>query len=236
MDVLAVIVCYDTCRWTEQTLARLPPQRDHDVLLVDDGSRDGTVELLGRTGLPTVLHPVNRGLGAAIRSGICYARARGYEAMVVLAGNGKDDPAEIPRFLDALRAGFDYVQGSRFRPGGGHHNLPRGRYLMIRAHAVLMRLLTGYAGTDAVNGFRAYRLALFSDPRIDVGQPWLDRYELESYLHFKVLTLGYRVTEVAVSKTYPRPGPGVRYSHIRPVADWWRILRPLVLLKLRLRS
>ena len=47
---------------------------------------------------------------------------------------------------------------------------------------------------------------------------------------------GYRVTEVPVSKTYPLPGRGVKYSHIRPVVDWWKILRPLVLLKLRIRS
>jgi dolichol-phosphate mannosyltransferase len=127
------------------------------------------------------------------------------------------------------------VQGSRFRPGGRHQNLPLARRLLIRAYGIFVRLVTGFPGTDAVNGFRAYRLALFRDARIDVWQPWLDRYEFESYLHCKVLTLGYRVTEVPVSKTYPADRRGVRYSHVRPVVDWWRILRPWVLLTLRLR-
>jgi len=229
------MVCYNTRQWTEETLRRFPPQRDYDVLLVDDGSTDGTADVLRSCGLPFARHERNRGLGAAIKSGIAQAIAQGHEAVVVLAGNGKDDPAEIPRFREALAAGYDYVQGSRFRAGGTHANLPRGRYLMIRFHCLLVRWLTEFPATDAINGFRAYRLSLFRDPRIDVWQDWLDRYEFESYLHYKVLTLGYRVTEVPVSKTYPRPRPGLRYSHIRPVVDWWRILRPLVLLKLGIR-
>lgn len=234
-DVLAVMACYNTREWTREAVARFPPSRGYDVLLVDDGSTDGTAEAMESGGLPVLRHETNRGLGAALKSGIERALAEGYEAVVVLAGNGKDDPAEIPRFLEALAAGHDYVQGSRFRPGGRHQNLPLGRHLLIRAHCLFVRLLTGFPATDAVNGFRAYRLRLFRDERIDVWQPWLDRYEFESYLHYKVLTLGYRVMEVPVSKTYPAPRPGLRYSHIRPVVDWWRILRPWVLLRLGLR-
>ena len=228
-------MCYDTHAGTAETLTRVPPRRDYDILLVDDGSTDGTADLLRASGLPTLRHERNRGLGAALKTGIARAIEEGYEAVVVLAGNGKDDPAEIPRFLEALATGYDYVQGSRFRPGGRHRNLPLARNLLIRSHSVLVRLLTGFPATDAVNGFRAYRLALFRDDRIDVWQPWLDRYEFESYLHCKVLTLGYRVTEVPVSKTYPATRRGRRYSHIRPIVDWWRILRPWILLTLRLR-
>ena len=95
------------------------------------------------------------------------------------------------------------MQGSRFLGGGSHQNLPRARYYMVKLHALLMRWLTGFPATDAINGFRAYSTSLLRDPRIDLWQDWLDHYELESYLHYKVLKLGYRVIEVPVSKSYP---------------------------------
>lgn len=98
----------------------------------------------------------------------------------------------------------------------------------------MVYLLTGFKSTDSSNGFRAYKLSLFKDKRINVFQDWLDRYELETYLHYKVLTLGYKVLEVPVSKDYL---PGIRkYSKIRPVIDWWKMARPLFLLKLGLKN
>jgi dolichol-phosphate mannosyltransferase len=161
--------------------------------------------------------------------------ANGHGAVVILAANGKDDPAEASRLIDKLRDGYDYVQGSRFlREGGASVHLPTGRGLMIRGYTFLFRVLSGFPGTDVTNGYRAYRLALLDDPRIRIDQAWLDRYELEYYLHWKAITLGYRVVEVGVSKTYPKGGGN--YSKIRRVRDWWSIVRPTLLLWLRLKS
>jgi dolichol-phosphate mannosyltransferase len=100
----------------------------------------------------------------------------------------------------------------------------------------LYRLLTGFRGTDALNGFRAYRLRLLKDPSIHIWQDWLDRYELEMYLHYKALTLGYKVKEVPVTKSYNHFKNGAPYSHIRPFVDWWSIIRPIVYLSLGLRK
>ena len=86
----------------------------------------------------------------------------------------------------------------------------------------------------STNGFRAYKLSLFKDKRININQEWLDRYELETYLHFKVLTLGYKVKEIPVSKDYLS---GVKkYSKIRPVFDWWKMIRPIFLLKFGIKN
>jgi dolichol-phosphate mannosyltransferase len=108
---------------------------------------------------------------------------------------------------------------------------------MVPIHAGTFRFLTGFPCTDALNGFRAYKLEMFfDDPRINVWQDWLGGYEFETYLHYKVLKLGYRVTEVPVTKRYSHFGPGSKYSHIRPLVDWWHIMRPLMLLSLGIRK
>ena len=206
-----------------------------ETIVVDDGSDDGGPELAREAGARVITQERRRGVGAAIRTGIEVARANGHSAVIVLAANGKDDPAEAPRRIDKLRAGYDYVQGSRFlREGGASVRLPRGRGLMIRGYTWLFSVLSGFKGTDVTNGFRAYRLSLLDDPRIRIDQSWLDRYELEYYVHWKAIKLGYRVIEVGVSKTYPKGGGN--YSKIRRVRDWWSIVKPTVLLWLRVRD
>ena len=104
---------------------------------------------------------------------------------------------------------------------------------MIHILTWLVRLLTGFPGTDVTCGFRAYSLALFQNPEIDIWQSWLDRYELEYYLHYKVIKLGYGVKEVPVSMVYPTDGRP--YSKIKPFSGWWSMVRPLVLLSLNIR-
>jgi dolichol-phosphate mannosyltransferase len=101
-------------------------------------------------------------------------------------------------------------------------------------HPWLFSLVTRTRITDSTNGFRAFRLSIFDDPRINLNQPWLDRYELEPYVFFKVLTLGYKVKEVAVTKIYPEHRLG--YTKMKPITGWWSILRPILLLGLRLRK
>jgi dolichol-phosphate mannosyltransferase len=238
-SAVAAIVCYNNGASAARTLERVPASGDRDfgVVVVDDGSTDDTPTQIARFDFPVVRHPCNRGVGAAIKSGMRHALDNGYDIFCILAGNAKDDPREIHRLLAPIRARrADYVQGSRFASGAGPTNTPLARRVMVRLHARLLRALTGFPGTDALNGFRAYRTAVFGEGGIDVWQRWLDGYELETYLHYKVLTSGRPIAEVGVSKTYPARRAGVRYSHIRPLVDWWRILRPIPLLILGLKE
>jgi dolichol-phosphate mannosyltransferase len=204
------------------------------VVVVDDGSQDGTANIARTFPVTVIQHKSNRGVGGVIKSGLRHALDRKYDVFVIMAGNGKDNPQEIPRLLSAIHEGYDYVQGSRFVLGGQSENLPFFRRIMVPASALLYRLLTGFPGTDALNGFRAYRLHVLNDQRINVWQDWLDHYELEMYLHYKMLTLGYK--EVPVTKSYKHFCNGAAYSHIRPFVDWWSIIRPIVYLSLGLRK
>ncbi len=87
--------------------------------------------------------------------------------------------------------------------------------------------------SESTNGYRAMSVRVLDDPRIDLDQPWLDHYELEVYLLMKLLKLRYGTREVPISKIYPPKAMG--RTKMRPVLDWWRMLRPVFLVGLGFR-
>jgi dolichol-phosphate mannosyltransferase len=203
------------------------------VIVVDDCSRDRTSDEAREAGAERVVrHPVNRGVGAAIRTGLMTAREMGLEYAVILSGDDQHEPVELPRVLAPLAAGeADLVQGSRWLPGGATPGIRAGRRWLTQLYPRLFRLASGYPSTDGTNGFRGFRLAILDDPRIRLDQPWLDRYELEPYLLYQAVRCGYRVREVPVTVRYHDRGT----TKMRVLRDGWRMLRPLVLLRLGLR-
>lgn len=203
------------------------------VVVVDDGSTDGSAAVAAEYPVTVLRHAQRIGVGAAIRSGLQHLKAAGVEVAVVMAGNNKDDPEDIPRLVAAVEHGADYVQGSRYAAAERGKDTPLLRRIITRAVAVLWSVRFARRLSDVTNGFRAYRLSLLDDPRVDITQEWLDRYELEYYLHYKVLALGYRYLEVPVSKRYP--ADGLPTSKIQLSRDYWSLLRPLVLLTLKVR-
>jgi dolichol-phosphate mannosyltransferase len=218
--------------------SQMPSQADY--LIVDDGSDDGTTEMIASykdRGVMSTKHPQRRGVGAAIRTGIEYARAYGYDVIVIMAGNDKDNPQEIPPLLEPILNGnCDLVQGSRYlgKVGAGG-DMPFYRKFATRLHPWLFSLLTGEQVTDTTNGFRAIRLSIFNDKEIDLNQEWLDTYELEPYILWKVVTLGYKLKEVFVTKIYPPKSQG-GYTKMIPVLSWWSILKPLFYLWLGIKK
>ncbi len=234
-DVLVAVIVYNEGSRLQKVLKGLSSlANDCDVVVVDDASDDDTPDYLSHFHFPVLRHARNSGVGASIRDSVRYAIERGYRFLVVMAGNGKMDPSEIPRLIQPLRNGeCDYVQGSRYLPNGRRENLPLFRHIMIKLGSWVAWALTGFKGTDVTCGFRAYTLSLFRNPEIDIWQEWLDRYELEFYIHYKAIKLGYGIREVAVSMNYPKDGRP--YSKIQPFSGWWSMTRPWVLLSLNLR-
>lgn len=235
---LVIIPICDQVGTIGKVLAKFEnPCVDEICIIIDHPTVDVIHEIdKARKDLETQIHivtnPDRMGVGYAIRQGIMYALDEGYDIAVVMAGNNKDDPREISRLLmPILTEGFDYVQGSRFLPGGKRIKNPFLRGLFSRFFPFFWTLATDVRCTDVTNGFRAYKLAIFSDKRINIWQNWLDGYQLEYYIHYKVLTLGYKTKEVPVSKTYPFRNKG-GYSNISPLRDWWKIVGPLIYLKI----
>ena len=127
------------------------------------------------------------------------------------------------------------IQGSRYLPGGVFGRMPFYRKIATRfLHPLLFSLISGMRVTDSTNGFRAMRISMRDDERLDLDQPWLDKYELEPYLFYKAIKLGYKVKEVPVSKIYPPKKEG--YTKMKPFSGWWSILRPLVYLGLGIKK
>jgi dolichol-phosphate mannosyltransferase len=223
-------------------LERFEPGLVDEICVVADGPSPRTLKRIEDArqsiNVPVYLihNPERKGIGYAIRQGYSHALDNKFDVIVVMAGNGKDDPKEIPRLTaPIMKEGMDYVQGSRFLPGGRREKNPFLRSIFTRLFPVIWTSMTGVHCTEVTNGFRAYRSSILKDPRINVWQNWLDNYELEYYLHYKALTLGYKFAERPVSKDYTEIRKG-KYSHISPLKDWWQIVGPVFMLKLGVKK
>jgi dolichol-phosphate mannosyltransferase len=235
MRALAATFAYNEGEKIRRTLARHPSGRAYDLLVHDDGSTDGALDNVA-PGIIVLRNPTNQGIGAAMKRVFQYALDHQYDVLVIHAGNDKDDPLEIPSLLQPLEQGTaDFVQGSRYLGGGGFGNMPAYRVFGTRVvHPLIFSVAARKRVTESTNGFRAFRTTILRDPRIDWRQDWLDRYELEPYLMLKAIRLGYRHVEVPVTKIYPPHAQG--YTKMRPVIDWWSIIRPVVYVGLGLKK
>jgi dolichol-phosphate mannosyltransferase len=206
-----------------------------EILVVDDGSTDETAKESREHGATVVSHRMNMGVGAGIRTGIEYAISKKYDIVVVMGADDQDNPKEIPRVLrPILEDHFVFVQGSRYVAGGERVNIPLFRWITTGVYSLLFKIIMKFPVTDGTNGFRAFRTSLFEDKEINLWQPWLNRYELEPYLYYRVIEKGYAVTDAPVTKSYPEGKVG--YTKMVPILDWWSILRPLIYVRLGLRK
>ncbi len=203
-----------------------------ELLLVNNGSSDGSEKLVRDSGHPFIDLPRNRGIGYAYRLGLERALERDdVELFGTMAANAKMLPAEMPRLLEPLRAGrADYVTGSRFLAGGASPNLPGFRRRTIPLVNLFVLALTGQRLTDATCGYRAFRFEMVSRATFDLRAPWLETYGFEYYLYAKaLLDPEIRALEVPMTMRYPERGP---YSKIRPFRDWYAMLKPWLIARL----
>ena len=125
-----------------------------EILVVDDGSTDGTGDEAERAGALVVRLPYNVGIGGAVQTGYQYARDHGFQVAVQIDGDGQHDPSELGRLLEPLAAdSADMVVGSRFR-GGSLYRAPFMRRLGIRLLAGVVTLIIRQRMTDPTSGFR----------------------------------------------------------------------------------
>lgn len=180
-------------------LRRAVPQTD--VLIVDDGSPDGTGDVadeLARN--DTRVHVLHRrtkeGLGAAYLAGFAWALARDYERIGEMDADGSHLPEQLPRLIEAL-ASADLVIGSRYVPGGRIENWSRRRELLSRGGNLYVRLLLGMPVRDATAGFRLFRADTLRT--IDLSRVESRGYVFQADLAFRTVDAGLRVSEVPIT-------------------------------------
>ncbi len=190
-----------------------------DIIIVDGGSRDGSLEItsLRQLGVRGLLVKTGPGkLSAQLRVAYAFALDQGYQGIVTIDGNDKDDPVAIPHFIEALKEGVDFVQASRFIKGGVAENTPLLRDMAIRfIHAPMLRVSSGFSWTDTTQGFRAYSRALLLDPKVAPFRDVFMTYELLAYLSYRAPKLGYRCLELPTVRRYPKGEVPTKISQFR---------------------
>ncbi len=205
---ICIFVINEGERVQKQLRKMAPLTASMDIIIADGGSTDGSLEpaFLKDCQVRALLTKRGPGkLSAQMRMALAWCMDEGYEGVIVVDGNGKDDTSAATRFAEALDAGFDHVQGSRYIPGGVAINTPASRHWGVKLlHAPLIAGVSGFPYTDTTNGFRAYSRRFLLDPRIQPFRQVFERYELHYYLAIRAATLGFKVKEVPVTRAYPK--------------------------------
>jgi len=212
LQVVVVIPAYQAAATIRDVITRtqaaVPPAQ---IIVVDDGSSDGTGDEGRGTGVTLITHPRNRGKGAALRTGIRQATARGASVVVTIDADAQHPPEEIPRLLQPILEGrSDLVLGARKRDQA----MPISRRFTNWLSATLASRIGGQPVRDAQTGFRAFTRAV-----TERVQPAGDRYEYEANFLLDALRGGFRVVSIDVPTIY-----GAR-SHFRAWGDTWRMAR-----------
>src|SRR4051812_34481760 len=159
--VICVVPALDEAGKIGRVVSGFPAGAVTEIVVVDDGSTDGTADEATAAGATVLRHPKRAGSGAAIRTGIEYALGAGCEFVAVMAGDFQDDPAELPTLLAPMLAGdADLVQGSRRLRGLRAPDMPVHRRVLTRFYSACFRAATRSRITDATNGYRVMRASL----------------------------------------------------------------------------
>jgi glycosyltransferase involved in cell wall biosynthesis len=196
---LVALPVYNEARHVDRVLDEVHRHTDAEILVVDDGSSDGTSELLRRrTDVRVVRHEENRGYGAALLTAFAYAREHSFELLVTIDCDGQHEPCRIPEFFEACVPGVDIVSGSRYLAqfDGDTPPPPERRKINEQVTAELNRRL-GLDLTDAFCGFKCYRVE--STRRLNINEVG---YAMPLEVWVQVAAAGLKVIELAVPLIY----------------------------------
>lgn len=231
--VLVVIPTYDERDNLESIVGRVRTAvPSAEILVVDDGSPDGTGEIADRlaaddTAVRVMHRDGKQGLGRAYVAGFHWGLDRHYDVLVEMDADGSHQPEQLPNLLEAL-TDADVVIGSRWVQGGVVRNWPRHRWVLSRGANVYARIALRIPVKDATAGYRAYRAGVLEKLRID--EVASQGYCFQIDLVLRALRAGFRVVEVPIEFVERTEGTSKMSTQIMAEAfvrvAWWGLRHP----------
>ncbi|MGI9033095.1 MAG: polyprenol monophosphomannose synthase [Acidimicrobiales bacterium] len=231
MRALVVLPTYEEAANIAEVLHRLRAAvPSADVLVVDDGSPDGTADVAKGVGhelgaVDVLRRPAKAGLGSAYRAGFDEGMQRGYEVLVEMDSDLSHDPAALPALLGAVERGADLAIGSRYIPGGSIPRWSWSRRALSRWGNRYASAMLGLAVADATSGYRAYRVSAVA--AIDLQSVRADGYGFQIEMVYRVARSGGTVVELPIEFVDRQRGTSKMSSTIVVEAlvlvSWWAV-------------
>lgn len=200
MNLLIIVPAYNEAEVIADTIigirrALKANKLQTEILVVDDGSSDQTANLSFKHADYLVSHRVNRGLGAALMTGIEFAKRKGYDICVTFDSDGQHDPGDIAKAVRTIEKGYDIVIGSRFL--GSHSNMPKMRRIILSLGNFITYLFFGVWTSDSQSGFRA-----LSRKAIQSLVLKSNRMEVSSEFFAEIKRLNLKFAEIPIHINY----------------------------------
>jgi len=213
MKLLAIIPAYNSGPFIGRVIDETS-RHVSDILVVDDGSTDNTVDAAKARGAEIIRHEANKGKGSALKSGFGYAIAKGFEQVITIDGDGQHDPAYIPAFISTFEATrADLIIGSRKTDLA---DMPFDRRCSNFLTSLILSWLLGAHIEDSQSGFRLLSVKMLESLKLTS-----DRYQIESEIIIKAARAGFKIAYVPIKVVYGRNFP----SSIRGFRDTFNWLK-----------
>lgn len=198
-EIAVVIPAYNSEKTIGDVYRNIPKRLIDKIIIVDDGSKDSTIEVVRKLGLNIIPHKKNLGYGANQKTLYTQALKSGAKYIVMLHPDGQYDPQDLPKFIDALKNGKgDLILGSRFLTDGINET-PGYKSISLKLIAILFNLVLGLNLSEVNTGYRGYTAKLLrAIPFMKNG----NGYIFDPQLIIQSVYFGFKIAEVPVSKKY----------------------------------